>query len=66
MKKRECLEVLASGLREMTRDDLKKRQDKMVQMLISQQVTHSGGKPMMKAIVRCLNLVFEMGDYSKV
>ena len=66
IKKREYLEVMASCLREMTREDLKKRQDKMVQVLISQQVTHSGGKLMLRAIVRCLNLIFEMGDYSKV
>ena len=50
----------------MTREDLKQRQDRLVQVLISQQVTHSGGKLMMRAIVRCLNLIFEMGDYSKV
>lgn len=50
----------------MGKEDVKKVQDRVVFVLLSQQVTECGGKLMMKLIVKCINFIFENGDYNRV
>ena len=66
IKKRECLEVIATELKSLQREEVKKVQDNIVQLLISQQTTHSGGKLLMRSIVKCICTIFENGDYNQL
>jgi len=53
-------------MREQPKEETRKVQDRIVVALISQQMTLTGGRLMMMAIVKCLCLIFEIGDYSKI